>query len=143
LNPYKTIWNEMILKSDFEFSCKSKTIVHDFTSKVHYYMCGVYLLNFIIMYIFLFKLAIIVHNLFFHINDFTIHLWHFNKVHFAKIPKTQKMSHLILQLTYCFNSLYHTELLFWFLIELLKFQFFVTYHIVVSIYHWIGFSILI
>jgi hypothetical protein len=60
----KTIWNEMILKSEFEFSCKSKTIVHDFTSKVHYYMCGVYLLNLIIMYIFLFKLAIIVHNIF-------------------------------------------------------------------------------
>ncbi len=43
---------------------------------------------------------------FFHINDFTIHLWHFNNIHFAKIPKTPKMNHLILQLTYCFNSLW-------------------------------------
>jgi hypothetical protein len=46
---------------------------------------GVYLLNFIIMHIFLFKLPILIYKKN-HIDDFTIHLWHVNRVHFAKSP---------------------------------------------------------
>jgi hypothetical protein len=52
LNPYKTSSNEMILKSAIECSCKLKIIVHDSISNVYDYMFGVYLFNFIIMYIF-------------------------------------------------------------------------------------------
>jgi hypothetical protein len=62
---YKTYKNEMILKNAFE------TIVKDSTLKVHYFMFSVYFLNFIIMYIFLFKLAIL-SQFFCHINDFTM-----------------------------------------------------------------------
>jgi hypothetical protein len=42
-------------------------------------MFSVYLLNFIIMYIFLFKLAILIHKKKINIDDFTIHLWYLNK----------------------------------------------------------------
>jgi hypothetical protein len=62
----------MILKSAFEFACKFKTIVHHITSKVHYYVFGVYLMNSIIMYIFIFKLAILIHKKMYHIDDFTL-----------------------------------------------------------------------
>ncbi len=64
LNPYKTSWNEMILKSAIEFSCKLKIIIHHSISKVYDYMFGVYLFNFIIMYIFVFKLITTIHNFF-------------------------------------------------------------------------------
>ncbi len=64
LSPYKTSSNEMILKNVIEFSCKLKIIVHDSISKVYDYMFGVYLFNFIIMFIFLFKLITSTHNFF-------------------------------------------------------------------------------
>jgi hypothetical protein len=62
---YKKYKNEMILKNAFE------TIVNDSTLKVHNFMFSVYFLNFIIMYIFLFKLTIL-SQFFCHINDFTM-----------------------------------------------------------------------
>jgi hypothetical protein len=61
-------------------------------------MFGVYLLNFIIMHILLFKLAILPRNC--HIDDFTIGLWHLNKVHQNVQCCPKKMSHLNLQLHY-------------------------------------------
>ncbi len=36
------------------------------------------------IYIYLFKLAILIHKYFCQINDFTMHLCHLNRVHFAK-----------------------------------------------------------
>jgi NADH:ubiquinone oxidoreductase subunit 3 (subunit A) len=55
--------------------------------KLHYYMIGIYLLNFNPQYIFLFKLAILIHKyIFYQIDDFIMHLWHLNKVHFVKSP---------------------------------------------------------
>jgi len=48
--------------------------------KVHEYMFGVYFLNFMIMCIISFKLEILICNLFCHINDFTICLWHLNRI---------------------------------------------------------------
>jgi len=48
--------------------------------KVHEYMFGVYFSNFMIMRIFLFKLAILICNFFCHIDDFTICLWHLNRI---------------------------------------------------------------
>jgi hypothetical protein len=74
----------MILKSAFESSCKFKTTIHDFTLKVNYCIFGVYLLNVINMYIFVFKLTILIHKFFGHINDFTICLWDLNRVHYVK-----------------------------------------------------------
>ncbi len=74
LSPYKTFKNEMIFKNAFVFSCKFKTIVHGSTSKMHYYRFGVYLFSFINIYTFLFKLEILIHTCFCHINDFTMHL---------------------------------------------------------------------
>jgi hypothetical protein len=67
LSPYKTFKNGIIYKNAFEFSCKFNTIVHGSTSKMHYYMFGVYLLGFITIYTFLFKLAILIHKCFCHI----------------------------------------------------------------------------
>ncbi len=52
--------------------------------KVHEYMFGVYFLNFMIMRIFLFKLTILICNFFCHIDDFTICLWHLNKIQHVK-----------------------------------------------------------
>jgi hypothetical protein len=49
-------------------------------------MFGVYLLNFIIMHIFLFKLPILIHSFFCHIDDFTIHLLHSNIIHYVESP---------------------------------------------------------
>jgi hypothetical protein len=63
-----------------------KTIIDHFTSKVHYYMFDVYLLNFIMMYILLFKLAMLIQKTIGHINDFIICLWHLNKIYFVKSP---------------------------------------------------------
>ncbi len=60
LNPYKISSNKMVLKGAFESSYRFKIMVHDSIWKVHYYMFGVYLLNFIIMYIFLFELTILI-----------------------------------------------------------------------------------
>ncbi len=100
LSPSKTSSNEMILKSIIEFSCKLKIIVHDSISKVYDYMFGVYLFNFIIMYIFLFKLIATIHNFFCHIDDFTIHLWHLNMTLCVKSDVMQKVCHLILHLLY-------------------------------------------
>jgi hypothetical protein len=34
----------------------------------------------------LFKLAILIHKYFFQIDDFIMHLWHLNKIHFVKTP---------------------------------------------------------
>jgi hypothetical protein len=52
--------------------------------KVHDYMFGVYFLNFIIMCIFLFKLVILICQCFYHIDDFTICLWHLNKIQYVE-----------------------------------------------------------
>jgi len=60
LNPYKRSSNEMVLKGAFESSYGFKIMVHDSIWKFHYYLFGVYLLNFIIMYIFLFELTILI-----------------------------------------------------------------------------------
>jgi hypothetical protein len=60
LNPYKKSSNEMVLKGAFESSYRFKIMVHDSIWKVHYYMFGVYLLNFVIMYIYLFELTILI-----------------------------------------------------------------------------------
>jgi hypothetical protein len=50
-------------------------------------MFGVYLLNFIIMHIFLFKLPILIHSFFFgHIDDFTMHLLHSNIICYVESP---------------------------------------------------------
>jgi len=61
LRPYKRSWDEMILKNAFKSSCKIKTIIYDSISKFHQHMFSVYLLNFIIMYIFLFKITILIY----------------------------------------------------------------------------------
>jgi hypothetical protein len=60
LNPYKRSSNEMVLKGAFESSYRFKIMAHDSIWEVHYYMFGVYLLNFIIMYIYLFELTILI-----------------------------------------------------------------------------------
>jgi hypothetical protein len=57
-----------------------------FILKVHYYMIGVCLLNFAPYYIFLFKLTILIHKYFCQIDDFTMRLWHFKKLHFVESP---------------------------------------------------------
>ncbi len=64
LSPNTTFEDERILKSAFEFSYIFETTIHCFISKVHYYMFVIYLLKFIIINIFLFKLAILIHNFF-------------------------------------------------------------------------------
>ncbi len=51
---------------------KFEITIHDSLFKVHCYMLNAYLLNFIIMYIFLFKLVITIHNYFCFIDDFAI-----------------------------------------------------------------------
>jgi hypothetical protein len=51
---------------------KFEITIHDSLFKVHYYMLNTYLLNFIIMYISLFKLVIIINRYFYFIDDFTI-----------------------------------------------------------------------
>ncbi len=84
LRPYKRSWDEMILKNAFKSSCKIEAIIYDSISKFHQHMFTVYLLNFIIMYIFLFKITILIYIEKYHIDDFIIHLWHLNKVHFVK-----------------------------------------------------------
>jgi hypothetical protein len=53
-------------------------------------MIGVCLLNFAPKEIFLFKLAILTHKYFCEIYDFTMRLWHLNRVHFAKVHKVTK-----------------------------------------------------
>jgi len=71
----KTSWDEMIMKCAFEWNCIFQTIVHISFSKVHSYMFGVYLLNFIIMYLGLFQLKFLIqYKKLYHISDFTIHL---------------------------------------------------------------------
>jgi hypothetical protein len=56
----------MVLKSALESSCKFKTTIYYSISKVrHHYLFGVYLLNFIIMNILLFKLEILIITFFF------------------------------------------------------------------------------
>ncbi len=67
-----------------------KTIINVFTSKIHYYTFDVYLLNFIMIYILLFKLPMLIHKTIGHIDDFTIRLWHLNKIHFVKNPMWHK-----------------------------------------------------
>jgi hypothetical protein len=52
--------------------------------KVHDYMFGVYFLNFMIMCIFLFKLEILICKFFCHIDDFTICLWHLNRIQYVE-----------------------------------------------------------
>jgi hypothetical protein len=49
-------------------------------------MIGIYLLNFTPQYIFLFKLTILIHKYFYQIDDFTMRLWHLNRVHFVERP---------------------------------------------------------
>jgi hypothetical protein len=56
------------------------------TLKVHYYIIGVCLLNFALQKVLLFKLEILIHKYFCQINDFTMCLWHLNKVHYAESP---------------------------------------------------------
>jgi len=90
LNLYKRSSNEMVLNGAFEFSYGFKIMVHDSIWKFHYYMFGVYLLNFIIMYIFLFELIILIIIFYYHIDDFTIHLWQSNKIHSIKSPMWHK-----------------------------------------------------
>jgi hypothetical protein len=60
------------------------------TLKVHYYMIGVCLLNFTPQYIFLFKMAILIHKYFFQIDYFIMCMWHLNRVHFAKSLERDK-----------------------------------------------------
>jgi len=86
LSPYKKYWNEIITKNAFEFECEFQIIIHMSTLKVQYYMIGVCLLDFSPYWVFLFKLAILIHKFFFQINGFTMCLWHLNRVHFAKCP---------------------------------------------------------
>jgi hypothetical protein len=50
----------------------------------NYYRIGVCLLNFTPQQVFLFKLTILIHKYFCQIDDFTMCLWHLNRVHFAK-----------------------------------------------------------
>jgi hypothetical protein len=86
-NPYKTFCIEMILKNAFESSFKFKTIViHNWTSKVHYYVFVVYLLDFIIMYIFLFKLNILIQNVFATLIILTYICGIWIKIHFIESP---------------------------------------------------------
>jgi hypothetical protein len=58
---------------------KFEITIHDSLFKVHYYMLNAYLLKFTIMYIFLFKLVIMIHK-YFCLNIFP----YLNKVHFVK-----------------------------------------------------------
>jgi hypothetical protein len=51
LSRFKTSRDEMIMKCAFEWKCIFQTIVHISFPKVYSYMFGVYLLNFIIMYL--------------------------------------------------------------------------------------------
>jgi hypothetical protein len=44
------------------------------------------LLNFSPLQIFLFKLAILIHKYLCQIEDFTMHLWHLNRIHSTKSP---------------------------------------------------------
>ncbi len=99
LSPYIYFWNEMILKNAFEFSCKFKIIVHDSIFKIHYYMFNVYLFHFIIINTFLFKLTILIHNFFYHIDDFIICLWHLNIIHLQKIQFDAKCESPFLVIT--------------------------------------------
>jgi len=59
---------------------------HMCTSKVHYYMIGVCLLNFIPYINILIQVGILIHKYFCQIDDFTMHLWHLIRIHFAKSP---------------------------------------------------------
>jgi hypothetical protein len=58
--------------------------------KVHYYIISVCLLNFTFQSIFLFNLTILIHKYFCQIDDFTMCLWHLNKIHFVENPKRDK-----------------------------------------------------
>jgi hypothetical protein len=80
----------MILKNAFESSYRFKTIVHNSTSKVHYYMFDVYLLDFNILYIFLFELAILIHTKIATSMILPYILWHLNKVNIVKNPMYAK-----------------------------------------------------
>jgi hypothetical protein len=53
-------------------------------------MIGVCSLNFILQWIFLFNLAILIRKHFCQIDDFTMRLWHLNKIHFVENPKRYK-----------------------------------------------------
>jgi hypothetical protein len=90
LNPYKTSWGEIILKSAFESSYRFKTTIHNSTSKVYYYIFYVYLLDFNIFYIFLFELAILTHKKISTSIILPYILWHLNKVNFVKNPMYAK-----------------------------------------------------
>jgi hypothetical protein len=79
---------------------KFEITIHDSLFKVYYYMLNTYLLNFIIMYIFLFKLVIIIHK-FFCWNDFTIFEW---STLCQKFDVTQQVNHLILQTTHIIDE---------------------------------------
>jgi len=48
------------------------------------YIFGVYLLNFISMYIFFIKVGNFIPQFFYYTDDFTIHLWRLNRVHFIE-----------------------------------------------------------
>jgi hypothetical protein len=49
-------------------------------------MIGICSLNFTPQYIFVFKLEILIHKYVYEIDDFTMHLWHLNRVHFVERP---------------------------------------------------------
>jgi hypothetical protein len=58
-------------------------------------MIAICLLNFTLQ-IFLFKLAILIHNFFCQIDDFTMCLWHLNRVHFVEsLEKDKKWANLM------------------------------------------------
>jgi hypothetical protein len=57
---------------------------HMCTSKVHYYMISVYLLNFIPYINIFIQIDILIHKYFCQIDDFTMHLWHLTRIHSAK-----------------------------------------------------------
>jgi len=80
----------MILKSAFDSSYRFKTIVHNSTSKVHYYMFDVYFLNFNILYIFSLELAILIHKKIATFMILPCILWHLNKINFVKNPMYAK-----------------------------------------------------
>jgi hypothetical protein len=83
--------------------------IHDSLFKVRYCMLNVYLLNFIIIYIFLIKLVIIIHKYFCPIDDFTI----FEKSTLCqKSDVTQQMNHLILQITHIMDETHRWNVIY-------------------------------
>jgi hypothetical protein len=77
----------MIMKNAFECPSRFQMKVHMLISKVVQYTVNLYLLHLTPNFTFVFKLTILIHNYFCHINDFTIHLWHLNRGH--KIAKNE------------------------------------------------------